>query len=268
MYGYGYQNSGILKSGGSAAPPAIDADAQAFFDRVTAASGSLNTTEQNAVNTLVVQMKADGIWDSMKAIYPMVGASAAACSQNLKSASFTGSFSSGWTFASTGVKPNGTSATFDTSYNPLTQGLNVNSNHHSFYLRTNNVTLNAVDGGQIDNKWLSAVYFTDKIYIYNPSNTYIITVPSTSSNSLSINTRRSSTDFAFFKNNVKMGTSTTANVQSFASTNLHFASAGGTTFWSPRENAFGSIGDGLNDTQAAQLYTAVQAFQTTLSRQV
>jgi hypothetical protein len=29
------------------------------------------------VNTLVVQMKADGTWTSMKAIYPMVGASAA-----------------------------------------------------------------------------------------------------------------------------------------------------------------------------------------------
>jgi phage major head subunit gpT-like protein len=30
-----------------------DSDAQAFFDRVTTASGSLSTTEQDAVNTLV-----------------------------------------------------------------------------------------------------------------------------------------------------------------------------------------------------------------------
>jgi hypothetical protein len=69
-----------------------DSDAQAFFDRVTTAGGSLSTTEQDAVNTLVVQMKADGIWTKMKAVYPMVGASAAACAQNLKSSSFTGSF--------------------------------------------------------------------------------------------------------------------------------------------------------------------------------
>jgi phosphodiesterase/alkaline phosphatase D-like protein len=41
-----------------------DPDAQAFFDRVTDAGGSLSTTEQDAVNTLVVQMKDDGIWSS------------------------------------------------------------------------------------------------------------------------------------------------------------------------------------------------------------
>ncbi len=57
----------------------IDPDAAAFFARVTAAGGTLSATEQTAVNTLVVQMKADGIWTAMKAIYPMVGASAAAC---------------------------------------------------------------------------------------------------------------------------------------------------------------------------------------------
>ena len=32
--------------------------------------------------------------------------------------------------------------------------------------------------------------------------------------------------------------------------------------------AFSSIGDGLTDTEAANLYTRVQAFQTSLSRQV
>ena len=53
----------------------------------------------------------------MKAIYPMVGASAAACAQNLKSSSFTGTFTSGWTFASSGVTPNGTSAYFNTYIN-------------------------------------------------------------------------------------------------------------------------------------------------------
>lgn len=84
-----------------------DADAQAFFNRVSAAGGTLTATEQDAVNTLVFQMKAAGIWTGMKAIYPMVGSSAAACAQNLKSASFTGTFSSGWTFSSTGATPNG-----------------------------------------------------------------------------------------------------------------------------------------------------------------
>jgi hypothetical protein len=91
----------------------FDADAQAFFDRVTTAGGTLTTTEQNATNQLVLDMKADGTWTPMLAIYPMVGASAAACAQNLKSASFTGTFTSGWTFASTGVLGNGVSTAMD-----------------------------------------------------------------------------------------------------------------------------------------------------------
>jgi hypothetical protein len=34
-----------------------DSDAQAFFDRVTTASGSLSTTEQDAVKQLVLDLK-------------------------------------------------------------------------------------------------------------------------------------------------------------------------------------------------------------------
>ena len=96
----------------------FDSDAQAFFDRVTTAGGSLSNTEKTAVNQLVLDMKSYSIWTKMKAIYPMVGASAAACAQNLKSSSFTGTFTSGWTFASTGVTSNGTSAYMNTNFIP------------------------------------------------------------------------------------------------------------------------------------------------------
>ena len=114
--GVGIRVGGFTPSGGGG----FDPDAQAFFDRVTTAGGTLTTTEKNATNQLVLDMKSAGIWSSMKAIYPMVGASAAACAQNLKSSSFTGTFSSGWTFASTGVTGNGTSAYMDTSLIPST----------------------------------------------------------------------------------------------------------------------------------------------------
>ena len=39
-------------------------------------------------------------------------------------------------------------------------------------------------------------------------------------------------------------------------------------FYTNAECAFASIGDGLSDAEAANFYTAVQAFQTTLNRQV
>jgi len=115
----------------------FDVDAQAFFDRVTVAGGTLSTTEKQAVNQLVLDLKANSLWTPMKAIYPMVGASAAACAQNLKSSSFTGTFTSGWTFASTGVTGNGTSSYMDTSLVPSVS-LTLNSTHLSYYSRTNN----------------------------------------------------------------------------------------------------------------------------------
>jgi len=113
-----------------------DPDAQAFFDRVTTAGGTLSTTEQTAVNTLVLQMKADGIWTKMKAIYPMVGASAAACAQNLKSSSFTGTFNGGWTFASTGVQGNGTNAYMNTGFVSSTE-VSLNSHAYGIYVPNN-----------------------------------------------------------------------------------------------------------------------------------
>jgi hypothetical protein len=248
---------------------AFDPDALAFFNRVTAAGGTLSNTEKTAINQLVLDMKSVNVWTSMKAIYPMVGASAAACAQNLKSSSFTGSFSSGWTFASTGVTPNGTSATFNTGLNPTIHLSSVNSNHQAVYLRTGSAAANVVDIGQNNNQWLSAIYWSISMtFIYNPTSANIISVPTTNSNNLSINTRRSSTDFAFFNNNSKLGTDITPNILSFNSNNVHIGSAGGSTFYSSRENAFASIGDGLTDTQASDFYTAVQTFQTTLSRQV
>jgi len=135
---------GILASQGG-----FDSDAQAFFDRVDTAGGTLSDTEKAAVNQLVLDMKADGIWSYMKAIYPMVGASAAACAQNLRSSSFTGSFSSGWTFASTGVKGNGTSTFMDTNLSSNTS-LSLNDLSLSIYSRTDSNI-----GGDIGDKNLT-----------------------------------------------------------------------------------------------------------------
>jgi hypothetical protein len=57
-------------------------------------------------------------------------------------------------------------------------------------------------------------------------------------------------------------------VSNLENSNLYLSSRGGSSLYSSKECAFASIGDGLDDTQASNFYTAVQAFQTTLSRQL
>lgn len=241
----------------------VDPDAAAFFARVTAAGGTLSATEQTAVNTLVVQMKADGTWTPMKAIYPMVGASAAACSQNLKSSSFTGTFTSGWTFASTGVTPNGTSAFMDTNLN-VQSNLSTSSAHLSIYSRTN-VSQTSYD---FDGSAFGILLFSNTFYV-NLTNFFQYNATSSLSDTLGmyIGSRINATNVNGYKNNSKVINNVAQNGQ-LSNYNMILAAYQGSSFFSSKEYAFASVGDGLDDTQASNLYLAVQSFQTTLSRQV
>jgi hypothetical protein len=262
---------GIVASAGGIV---YDADAQAFFDRVTTAGGTLSTTEKNAVNQLVLDLKNYSIWNSMKAIYPMVGASAAACAQNLKSSSFTGTFNGGWTFASTGATPNGTSAYMSTGLIPSTN-LSLNNTSISVYLRTNitglkcdiSVIQDSVAGANdqlnIYPRYLDDAYFR----VFDGSSA---TVANTNSQGWYLANRVSSSGTRNFKNS----TLTTKTVASGTiNTSQIILGAGGNTSgtgsaFSDRQNAFASIGDGLTDTEASNFYTAVNAFQVSLSRNV
>jgi hypothetical protein len=258
-------SNGILASS-IASGPSYDADAQAFFDRVTAAGGSLTTTEKDATNTLVITMKADGTWTPMLAIYPMVGASAAACAQNLKSSSFTTTFSSGWTFASSGITPNGTSAFADTGLNQSTNLTDTNL-HCSYY--ANGGSFTGSDGSigiSTSQTFLllrpSAIYFNQCDADYS--------IYATSNFGFYCGSRSSSSSRIGYFNGTSVLTST-FGVNSTSSLNYYFGAAnnaGIAAFFSSLKTAFVTIGTGLTGTQNANLYTAVQAFQTTLSRQV
>lgn len=249
----------------------IDADALAFFARVTAAGGTLSATEQTAVNTLVVKMKDDGIWSKMKAIYPMVGATAAACAQNLKSSSFTGTFTAtGWTFASTGVTPNGTSAFMNTGLNASIEL--TTPSHLSYYTGTNaNTGSDQIDIG-LTNFWLSLWYkgsgFNNSL-ARNQSSTVLLNGGTvTDSRGFGISTKIGTTAKIFMNNIQKDSKTDTATNYSNANVFLGAFGNPGAQLYSNRDCRFASIGDGLTDTEASDLYTAVQAFQTTLSRQV
>jgi hypothetical protein len=263
----------ILASHGIIASQIASADPDwlAYYNRVIAAGGSLTTTEQTATKTLVADLKANGLWTPMKAIYPMVGASAAACAQNLKSSSFTGTFTSGWTFASTGVTPNGTSAYMDTGLNML-NNLSQNNSHVSVYSRTNIANTGSMIGvysGTFNNCIMIYPNIAGLSYLNIFSNGGTNTVLVTDTLGLRTVNRTVSTAFSFYNRNTK----TTLSITSVGGTNQNLFigannSSGSAANYDTRQNAFTSIGDGLTDTQQGNLNTAVQAFQTTLSRQV
>jgi hypothetical protein len=260
--------------------PSIDVDAQAFFNRVATAGGTLSNLEKTAVNQLVLDLKSAGIWSSMKAIYPMVGASASACAQNLKSSSFTGTFTSGWTFASTGVTPNGTSAYMNTGLNINTQLTQTNS-HASFYSRTiSDVgSFPTVLGAYGTGGYTQAL----DLYIRRPSSgagggqigsftTSVINHTETDARKFSIISRTSSTSLKYYTTGILRATNTVSDTTGFGSVTAYIGAGNlqnlSAQNFSILQCAFASIGDGLTDTQASNLYTAVQNFNTTLFRQV
>jgi hypothetical protein len=254
----------------------VDADWLAYYNRIITAGGSLSTTEQTATQKLVKDLKDYGIWTKMKAIYPMVGASAAACSQNLKSSSFTGTFTSNWTFTSTGVQGNGNSDFFNTNLNTLSQLTQINT-HLSVYVR-NNVNAgspydfgNASNAGMTTNPtYLITRYGTILAYLGIADISYSSSASSSDSRGFWVGCTNGSLAQVLYRNASSFLTGN-ATSGTFANNNLYLggANAGGNgAFFTNKEYAFASIGDGLSSTEASNFYTAVQAFNTTLSRQV
>jgi len=261
-----------------------DTDAQAFFSRVTAAGGTLSQTEQDAVTTLVVSLKSLGLWTLMKAIYPMVGASAAACAQNLKSSSFTGTFSS-MTFASTGVTPNGFSSFMDTDLTPNAI-LTPASFHLSYYSRSNNAIASDFDmgcgqpAGQYSNSMFLRRSGDTAAFDSSNSSSVVRISASSQTNSLGfyVGSIRSTSDRILIKNGVTtLASSTASNSNNLHDAKILLTAYNNTNFGAPtispifygsKQCAFSSIGDGLTNTQISDFYTAVQTFQTSLNRQV
>jgi hypothetical protein len=258
----------------------IDADAQAF---ITAAAIT-DPVQINAINTLVEGMKTDGIWTKMKAIYPFVGGTASTHKYNLKDprdldAAFRLVFNGGWTHSSTGATPNGTNGYADTKLS--TSVLTNNSTHISYYSRsaTAGSTRSEIGGGdpatnvylQMLSYRLTGNYNGDQYYGAATLNRIDVAVAD--SRGYFIDSRTNSSTHKAWKSNVLIGSESNLqinNISSF-SQNIYIGgrnNGGSADLFSDRQSAFSTIGDGLTDTEASNLYTRVQAYQTALSRQV
>lgn len=245
----------------------VDADAQAF---ITAAAIT-DATQQTAINSLVVSLKSYGIWSKMKALYPFVGGTASTHKFNLKDprdldAAFRLTFSGGWTHSSTGILPNGTNAFADTKL----QGtiLTQNSTHIASYSRTNNniaTPLISATNSTVNliNIWPRYSASNDVYLRINSAPTSPATTSLTSLGLYIANRITSIETRNFIRNQLFIQSSLSSGLNS----GFIYLSRQ-TTSYDSREQALASIGDGLTDTEASNFYTAVQAYQTSLSRQV
>lgn len=245
----------------------VDADALAFI----AAAGITDATQKSALNTLVPALKSAGVWAKSYALYPFVGGTAATHKWNLKDprdldAAYRIVFNGTITHNANGITPGGTAADFaDTRLNGLSI-LSKTDSHWSFYSRT------AVDGGsdygqdgtsQIQTQLFGSSYFDDIPTVTDRTST-------TLANTLGFyNGNMGATNKITYKNGASIIALGVAAGTNYLNSNMLFGAAGpAKNAPSVRNLAFASIGQNLTAGEAASFYTAVQAFQTTLSRNV
>jgi hypothetical protein len=252
-------------------PIVSDADAQAFLN----SAEITDLTQANAINTLVTDLKTQGLWTKMKAIYPFVGGTASTHKWNLKDprdldAAYRLVFNGGWTHSSNGATPNGTNGYADTKLVPSSV-LTTSSAHFSKYNRTNDLVNFKLDGSYtISNSTLFQHNYTSANGCIGQA-TSTATYTATNTQGLFTATRIATNAFKVFKNTSNIASNTTS-ITAMPNSSVYIGARNedgvSPGFYNSYQAAFASIGDGLNDTEAAALYTAVQTYQTTLNRQV
>lgn len=246
---------------------AFDSDAQAFFT----ATGISDTTIKNAVNQLVLDYKSYGIWNKCHAIYPLVGGDATKHSYNLKN---TAQYQIIWngtlTHNSNGVTGDGSSGYGNTTIIPSSV-MSLNSSHLSYYCRTNS-SVSCREMGCGDGVNLTLTFVTNTTFAIVLSSSGFLTATSANTSGSFISSRTSSTNIDGYRNGSNLITSSSTNsvvlTPTFPIWVLGSNQSGSLANPSNKNYAMFSIGTGLSSTEVANKYTADQAFQTALSRQV
>lgn len=241
-----------------------DSDAMAFI----IATNISNITQCNAISTLVGSLKAAGIWQKMKAIYPFIGGTAASHKFNLKDPrdldiAYRILFSGGIQHSENGVLPNGSTGFGDTRLN--TSVLSATNNSLAYYSKSN-TTGNTVDIGVYDGSRFFTVGLSNYPYNYLCGAVDNVINFNTVTKGLFLQSRLSSFNFAGYKNATLIGSNSSVGNGFPIGNALLFKRADG--FYGNKECAFASIGEGLTATEVTLYYNIIQTYQQSLNRQV
>ena len=250
--------------------PSLDPDAQAFLT----AAGITDNTISGAIDTLVVQMKADNIWSKMKAIYPLVGGTDSTHKWNLKdprdlNEAFRLTFNGGITHDANGITSNGVNGYAETYLNDMVD-LASDNKSISMYIR-NVLTIGSPMGlidafGQVSNRF----------YPEFAGNDYSTLGLAQSGRSIAGNqmgfftmSKSAAGSFKYYRPGTSSITVSSSDEPNFFGT--YYLLASNNTVgaeYSVGNLAFASIQQSLNDTEEANFRAAIETFETTLSRNV
>jgi hypothetical protein len=249
-------------------PIVSDPDAQAFVN----AAELTSQTQANAINTLVIGMKAQGLWTKMEAIYPFVGGTAFSHKFNLKNptdsnAAYRLTFGGTVTHDSNGITGNGTNGYADTYFVPST-GWSVGNAHIATYDRTTTQGLGNYTIGSFSTGNAVWIAYNDSQYAYLGGLNNVSSDGRINISRLRVATRTANNVFKAFRDGTQVGVTVTAVQSTYPTANIRLLAAGGLTAYSNHNLAFASVGRGLSDSETVAYNTLVNTFQTTLGRNV
>lgn len=246
--------------------PTPDSDALAFIN----AAGITDGTQISAINSLVVDLKDNGLWEKFHVIYPFVGGTASSHSYNLVNPSAYQVLwsSSGVTHNANGITGNGSTGYGDTQY--VIPSSLQNNFHISVYVRNNLDSKCAIgclnNGSTVFTQIYPKIANLFEADIHQNTST---TVSNNNSQGFYLANRLTSSTVKGYKNNTEVISSGTASLPT-PNTSLFLLARKGSTIqdYSSYNLGFGSIGVGLTAGENSLLYSIIQQFQISIGRQV
>lgn len=251
----------------------LDPNAEAFLT----ATGITDETITNAINNLVLDLKANNLWTLMQAIYPFVGGTATTHKYNLvdpqdTDGAFRLGFFNSWTHNSNGITGNG-SNTYATTWMDLQAlGTSPDNCHFSVYVQNIPSARNGTDLG---------VNNTSSFMFFNPRNGSNFTNWTLNTNSTG--TAVSFTGTSGFFGGSRLSSTTqvlTQNTTQYSAARTSVSTTGNTrdiflgaynnngtpSNFQNRTYALFTLGFGLTDSEMDTLAGINETFQTALSR--
>jgi hypothetical protein len=243
-----------------------------------AATGITDTIIESGLDVFINTLRANNLLVKCKAIYPFVGGTAFTHKFNLlnpldSDAAFRLTFFGGWTHNSNGVTPNGINAYANTHFTESVNSAGLNDKHISIYSRINLLgqwtDMAAYNGTNAATDISPRFFSSGERCLVRNSNVSGSNYLNNNSHGLFINNRIDSGNVRIRQNAtlVPIASPSVAlvNVPYYIGANNLNGTAGS---FSIRNLAFADIGNGFTDAESLIYYNAVQALQTTLSRQV
>lgn len=264
-------NTKILSNSGYCVPVGgYDVNAASFFT----VAGITSVSQKQAVNTMVNSLKSGGLWTKFLALYPIVGGTATSHSYNLIN---TSQYQITWVNSPT-QSSNGVDFDGATQYGKLglapSVALTTNSTALHYYSREN-VAFTSVDIGVMNSttqriqlilSTTGGLLLSDQ---YGTSNGRL-SIAVADTRGMFTASRTSSSNHFVSRNGSSIGSNSTSE-GTMPSYELYIGAqnnADSPTLFASRQCAFAAVSSGMSTTEAASFYTIVQAYQTSLGRQV